>query len=166
MTTSVDIAKLRNEIRTSEPPHGTICIVRAVTDTHLEAKFDPEDVGGWVLLPLTEIKTATVLRQLKVRTGEYSLVQLELTDEHPQVEIAALTAQLNQLLNQEHCSCTEASSHRRIRPQTAGNGARTAVAMEMETETGDPSVPDCYRFCKPLKGCQYWGCLFGCIASG
>ena len=162
-----DIDNLREGIRTSEPPHSTTCIVRSITDTHVEAQFDPDAVGAWVALPIGEIKAASVIRQIKLLTGEYSLVKLELEDEHPQVEIAALTAQVNQLLNGNHetCCCGGAAQARpQVQPALA-----SLASTRYQTEPADPGDPgprDCHRLCKGLRGCEYWGCMFGCIAAG
>lgn len=163
-----DIDRLREGIRTSEPPHGTTCIVRSITDTHVEAQFDPDAVGAWVLLPVEEIKAATVLRQITLMTGEYSVVRLELADAHPHVEIAALTAQVNRLLDAEHepCSCGSAASQ----PRRHVEGSAASVASKrLQTETAEPGAAgplDCHRLCKRLKGCEYWGCMFGCTVAG
>lgn len=167
MTPSLDIDQLRQGLRTSEPPHGTTCIVRSVTDTHLEAQFDPDAVDAWVLLPLSEIRTASVLRQVSLLKGTYTVVRLELQDDHPQVEIAALTAQVNRLLDRDPqaCGCDGTPGPAR-RPGAPAGGAASMRHEAQPMEPGDPGVGDCHRFCKRLKGCEYWGCMFGCTLYG
>src|SRR5262249_21294682 len=92
---SFDSSSLQAAIRTTEYPHRTVCMVRGVTDTHVEAQFWVQAEHEWVMLPLKEIASFKVLRQVdKVTTGEYSLVELGLNDEHPVTEIEALQAQV------------------------------------------------------------------------
>ncbi len=111
-----DFSTLKAAIKTTEYPHRTVCLVRQVTDTHIEAQFWYQADQDWVNLPLKEITASKMLRQVnKVTAGDYSLVELGLHDDHPVIEIEALRAQVRFLRDNASGSCACGTRHARGR---------------------------------------------------
>jgi hypothetical protein len=158
MTANFDASALRQAIRTSEPPHSTICFVRDVSDTHIEVKFRKEGESVWVRLPASEISWAKVLGQVEMATGAYSLVELGLHEHHPQTEIAALEAQVRQLQDESgRCACASTERH-------AGEQPSRMIAKRLSTEEPDPFPPtNLCPDCSGLTGCAHWRCVLRCF---
>jgi hypothetical protein len=129
-------------------------MVRRVTDSHIEAQFWVQAENEWVMLPLNEIASFKVLRQVdKVTHGEYSLVELGLNDEHPVTEIEALRAQVRFMRANPRgaCACGE---------QTAGAAGSQGVGSAAEL-TRD--ARGCLSNCSYSSGCGWWHCMGHCL---
>lgn len=147
----VDQAALKNAIKTTEFPHGTTCLVRRVTDTDIEAGFRPEVEDEWVMLPLAEITSFEVVRQITMTSGEYSLVKLGLQDEHPITEIEALRAQIRFMRENPTRSC--------------GCGGRSGLPMPQQHAQYLDRQPSCLVRCDHLGGCAWWRCMWDCMTA-
>jgi hypothetical protein len=150
-----DSSPLKAAIKTTEYPHRTVCLVRHVTDTHIEAQFWYQADNDWVKLPLKEIAAAKVLRQVsKVTAGEYSLVELGLHDDHPVIEIEALQAQVRFMRNNPPgpCACGTRNA------QAAVSKDHASVAELTREASGD-----CAGNCQYSSGCGWWYCMEYCL---
>ena len=148
----VDQAALTKAIKTTEFPHGTTCFVRRVTDTDIEACFRPEVDDEWVMLPLAEIASFEVLRQITMTSGEYSLVKLGLQDQHPITEIEALRAQIRFM--------------RENLPRSCGcSGGSGLLIPRQHDESSDRATPSCLVQCDHHEGCAWWRCMWNCAFS-
>lgn len=143
--------ELRDAIKTIDYPHRTTCMVRRVTDTHIEAQFRYEAENEWVLLPLSEVVYSKIVdRVSKVTSGEYAVVELGLNDHHPVTEIEALRAQVRAMreLPSRRCSCGERSG-----------GAS-------DSDSSAPFIQPrevCHQHCDYSSGCGHWHCWWHCV---
>jgi hypothetical protein len=143
----VDPTAFKAAIKTAEYPHSTTCFVRRVTDTHVEACFRIEVNNEWVMLPLAEITSFDILRQVKMTSGVYSLVKLGLQDEHPTTEIEALRAQVRFMRDNPRSPC----------------GCQGDF-LALPSAERRPFY-DCLKLCENLTGSAYWNCMWDCLWS-
>lgn len=134
------VQALRDSIRPRSFEGTTLCFVRAVGETAIEASFD---FGAtWHDFPLTEIVSAETVRTVTFQNASYELVRLFLREDHPTIEIAALTAQVRHLQGKDRsCGCGERKA------------ARTSAARDLH----------CDELCRDKVGCDWWDCMFWCI---
>jgi hypothetical protein len=150
-----DPSPLKSAITTTEYPHRTVCLVREVTDTLIEAQFWYAADNDWVKLPVNEIASAKVLRQVnKVTAGEYSLVELGLRDDHPVTEIEALRAQVRFMRDNPLGSCACGTRNTR-----AAASHEHATVAELTPE----AASKCFRNCQYSSGCGWWYCMTYCV---
>lgn len=138
------IGKLRGA-KAVEHPHSILTFIRETTDEYVEAS--PDFGRSWKKLPLSEILDVEVIRDQLTAKGSYPLVRLILHEEHPQIEITALRAQIQFLRDGGACSCKGCE------------GERSSPGV-LEPS---PMMPiQCGTVCAGENGCDWWACIYWC----
>ncbi len=147
--TQFDIKAFRKQLEPREYEHTTLCLVRAATDEFLEASFDFG--SNWIRLPMAEVVSATVLKTVDLPKARYPLVRLVMDEEHPGIELAAVSAQLvhMQTRSQAGCSCSDSDM------------GPSAIAPR-KMEQGPRWTGSCLELCAPESGCDFWSCVYWC----
>jgi hypothetical protein len=139
----MDVRALRDAIRPEQFEHTMLCFVRAVAEDSVEASLDFGET--WEKLPLSEVSSAHVAKDVALPKATYQLVRLVLTDVHPMIELAALSAQVRLMRSFGGCGQVAPQPNAQNRPPL-----------------GIVRAGFCRDLCADQSGCDYIDCLFWC----